>query len=234
MPRIVTALFQDHSQAQQALQALITMGIAQSHITAIGFSEGREVSSISGFRTLTPSDDARSEFGHLELPQSDLHLFESKVRQGCALIAARVDRDRLDEAAGVLDMFDPVDLDSETRARTGTESSQAGAGAGAPLGAGLTAGGQAGMTNADATPGMGSMTNATDELGTADLRTGDTRQSSLGAGNTTATGNRRDTERADRPGVNELNADSTAPAPRSGPFQRHLNRGSRVRVYGSD
>ncbi|RDI62582.1 hypothetical protein [Microvirga subterranea] len=222
MPRIVTALFQDHSQAHQALQALMEMGIAQSHITAIGFSEAREVSSISGFRSLTPSDDARAEIGGLDLPQSDLHLFERKLRQGCALIAARVDRDRLDEAVRVLEMFNPLDLDSETREAVGDRSS--GADAGAPLGAGLTAGATAGMTNADALPGMGTLTNATDELGTADL----------GAGNTTATGDRRDTERADRPGVNELNAASAPPAPRSGPFQRHLNQGSRVRIYGRD
>jgi hypothetical protein len=223
MPRIATALFQDHSQAHQALQALMEMGIAQSHITAIGFSEAREVSSISGFRSLTPSDDARAEIGGLDLPQSDLHLFERKLRQGCALIAARIDRDRLDEAVRVLEMFNPLDLDSETREAVGDQPSGA-ADAGAPLGAGLTAGATAGMTNADALPGMGTLTNATDELGTADL----------GAGNTTATGDRRDTERADRPGVNELAAASTPPAPRSGPFQRHLNQGSRVRIYGRD
>jgi hypothetical protein len=222
MPRIVTALFQDHSQAHQALQALMEMGIAQSHITAIGFSQAREVSSISGFRSLTPSDDARAEIGHLDLPQSDLHLFERKLRQGCALIAARIDRDRLDEAVRVLEMFDPLDLDRATQEAVGDKSS--GADAGAPLGAGLTAGATAGMTNTDALPGMGTLTNATDELGTADR----------GAGNTTAAGDRRDTERADRPGVNELDAASTPPAPRSGPFQRHLNQGSRVRIYGRD
>ena len=61
-------------------------------------------------------------------------------------------------------------------------------------------------------------------LGTADL----------GGGNTTAAGARRETERADRPGVNELGSTSSPPAPRSGPFQDRLNRGSRVRIYGSD
>jgi hypothetical protein len=235
MPRIVTALFKDHAQAQQALQALIAMGIAQSHITAIGFSEAREVSSISGFRTLSAPDDARSEIGSLGLPPSDLHAFEQGLRRGGALIAARVDRDRIDEAVRALDMFDPLDLDSQTREQSAAASpEQAGADVAAPLGAGLTAGATEGMTNTGTLPGMGTLTDATDELGTADVRTDEIAPSDLGGQNTTATGGRRDGERADRPGVNELNARSDPPAPRSGPFQGHLNRGSRVRIYGSD
>ncbi|HST94161.1 MAG TPA: hypothetical protein VLJ78_05230 [Microvirga sp.] len=235
MPRIVTALFKDHAQAQQALQALIAMGIAQSHITAIGFSEAREVSSISGFRTLSAPDDARSEIGSLGLPPSDLHAFEQGLRRGGALIAARVDRDRIDEAVRALDMFDPLDLDSQTREQSAAASpEQAGADVAAPLGAGLTAGATEGMTNTGTLPGMGTLTDATDELGTADVRTDGIAPSDLGGQNTTATGGRRDSERADRPGVNELNARSDPPAPRSGPFQGHLNRGSRVRIYGSD
>lgn len=235
MPRIVTALFEDRAQAQQALQALIAMGIAQSHIVAIGFSEARDVSSISGFRELAAPDEARAEIGRLGLPQSDLHLFEQGLRRGGALIAARIDRDNLDKAVRVLDMFDPSDLDSATREQAAkTSAGEPGGDVGAPLGAGLAAGATGGMTNADALPGMGTMTNSTDDLGTADLRTGETNPSNLGGGNTTATGGRRDTERADRPGVNELAAGSGTPAPRSGPFQRHLNRGSRVRIYGSE
>lgn len=233
MPRIVTALFRDRARAQQALQALITMGIAQSRITGIGFAEAREVSSISGFRTLTPSDDARAELGGLGLPQSELHVFERGLNRGGALIAARVDADRIDEAVRTLEMFDPLDLDPETQ-KASAASAQAGGDAGAPLAAGLTGGATGGMTNTDALPGMGQMTNATDALGTTDSRTRESAQPGVGAESTAATGGRRETERADRPGVNALGAGSPPPEPRSGPFQDRLNRGSRIRIYGSD
>ena len=235
MPRIVTALFKDRAQAQQALQALIAMGIAQSRITGIGFAEAREVSSISGFRTLAPSDDARSELGNLGLPPSDLPTFEQGLRRGGALIAVEVDADRMEDAARTLEMFEPLDLDPETQESVDASSgAQAGGDVGAPLGAGLTGGASAGMTNTDALPGMGQMTNATDELGTADARTGEPTGAGARGASTTATGERRETERADRPGVNELGTTSTPPEPRSGPFQDRLNRGSRIRIYGSD
>jgi hypothetical protein len=231
MPRIVTALFKDRAQAQQALQALIAMGIAQSRINGIGFAAAREVPSISGFRTLTPSDDARAELGGLGLPQSELRAFERGLNRGGALIAARVDADRMDEAVRTLEMFDPLELDPETEASAA--SAQAGGVVEAPLAAGLTGGAAGGMTNTDALPGMGQMTNATDALGTADSRTRESAQPGVGA-ESTAAGGRRETERADLPGVNELGADSTPPEPRSGPFQDRLNRGSRIKIYGSD
>jgi hypothetical protein len=233
MPRIVTALFQDQAQAQQALQTLIGMGIAQSHITAIGFTEGREVSSISGFRTLSARDDFQAALHDLNLPSSDLHVFEDGLNSGCSLIAARVDRENIEEAVRVLEMFDPVDLDHRSRDAASAGSSAAGADAGAPLGAGITGGSTAGTTNTSALPGMGLVSEAADDLGTADLRTSETAQSDKGLSTTTGTPARRDDERADREGVNELALKSDPPSLDAAPFQRFMNRGGRVWAYGT-
>jgi hypothetical protein len=235
MPRIVTALFEDQARAQQALQALIETGLTQSQITAIGFSEGREVSSISGFRTLSAQDDSLAALDDLELPEADLRLFRQGLGRGCALIAARIDQKDLDEAIRVLEMFDPMDVDRDSREWARTAPSDNGAAdVGRPLGAGVTGGTTEGMTNTDALPGMGVITDATDELGTADLRTDETAQPDMGPGSTRPTGDRRDDERAAAPGVNELELHSRPPAPRAGPFQRDTNRGGRVWAYGSD
>jgi hypothetical protein len=235
MPLIVTALFHDQAQAQQALQALMGTGVAQSHVTAIGFVEGREISSISGFRTLAAQDDSQAALYDLNLPASDLRLFEQGLSKGCSLIAARVDQENLEEAIRVLEMFDPVDLDRDSHewARS-DESGQAGGDAGAPLAAGITGGSAAGDTNSSALPGMGQLTEATDDLGTADLRTDETAQPGMGPGTTTGTAARRDDERADREGVNALAAGSSPPGAQSGFLQRHMNRGGRVWAYGSD
>jgi hypothetical protein len=232
MPHIVTALFKDPAKAEQALQALLEMGLAQSQITAIGLSRGRDVSSISGFRTLSAPDDARREIAHLELPEDDLRLFARGLQQGCGLVAARVDRDRMDEAVRLLEMFDPADLDSASREWEAEASRGAGADAGAPLGAGLTGGTAEGLTNTAALPGMGELTGGGTSLGTSDLRTREGAGPEGTPDTTVPTGPGTDLRREDRPGVNQLRQDAPAPPPDREPFQRDLNRRGPVRLYG--
>jgi hypothetical protein len=230
---MITALFRDPAQARQGLQALMEMGIARDRIVAVGTQDAREISAISGFRVLSARDDALEALRDLNLPDHDLRLFEQGLHQGCTLIAARVDREDVDDAAKVLEMFDPVDLDSSSRewlkAGGGT---RAGADVGAPLGAGLTGGAQAGQTNTGSLPGMGLLAEGSDDLGTADLRTGE-KTSNAGAGTTTGTGSRRSEERADREGVNELAVRSQPSPDQPGLMQRHMNRGGRIWAYRS-
>lgn len=208
------------------------MGIAQHRIVAVGNADAREISSISGFRALSVPDDRQEALRSLNLPQDDRRLFEQGLLQGLTLIAARIDRDNLDEAARVLEMFDPVDLDRDSRTWLAENGSQpTGGGHGAPLGAGITGGGQAGTTNTEALPGMGHMGQGSDDLGTADLRTGEARQSRQGADSTVGTGIRQGDERADREGVNELAAGSQPSPDQPALMQRHMNRGGRVWAY---
>jgi hypothetical protein len=231
---MITALFKDPAQARQGLQALMTMGIAQHRIIAVGSEDAREISSISGFRTLSAHDDTWEALHDLNLPESDLRLFEQGLRRGRTLIAAQVDRQDLEEAVRVLEMFDPVDLDRDSREWAGsTGSDAAGADAAGPLAAGLTGGSAAGTTNTGALPGMGLMTETADDLGSADLRTDESAQPDRGASTTTGTGSRRGNERADREGVNELAARSRPAPVQAGLLQRQMNRGGRVWTYGS-
>jgi hypothetical protein len=230
MPQMIAALFREPAQARQGLQSLMEMGIAQHRIVAVGNEDAREISSISGFRALSARDDSMEALHDLHLPEDDRRLFEQGLRQGHTLIAAHIDRDNLDEAVRVLEMFDPVDLDRDSREwleKNGSQPSDPGA----PLAAGITGGNQAGMTNTETLPGMGLMGEASDDLGTSDLRTGEARQSRQGSDSTTGTGTRRSDERADREGVNDL-AVSSQPSPdQPGLMQRHMNRGGRVWAY---
>jgi len=233
MSRIVTALFKDRAQAQQALQSLIEMGIAQTRVTTLGMHEGREVSSISGFRTLDLPDESRTALQGLGLPSDDRAVFEQGVRRGCSLIAVRVDRDDFDGAVRVLEMFEPVDLDQESREWAKDKPGQeGGADVGGPLGAGITAGSTAGMTNTGTLPGMGLMAQGADDLGTTDLRTDEVAQANQGSSTTTGTGSRRSDERADREGVNELTGSGPTPV-QAGLLQRQLHRGGKLWVFGS-
>lgn len=235
MSRIVTALFRNRAQAQQGLQALISMGIAQSRVTTIGFQEPREVSSISGFRTLDIPDDSRNALDGLGLPAADRRLFEQGLRRGCALIAARVERDHVDEAVQVLSVFDVVDLDRDSRewAEDSGSAEERGT-AGGPLAAGLTGGNAEGLTNTGALPGMGGLTDDGSALGTADLRTDEAARSMGGAGTTRPTGEHGRNGRENRPGVVELSGTSATPAPDAGPMQRDMNRSGPIWSYGTD
>jgi hypothetical protein len=228
MPEMIAALFQERAKAQGALQALVQSGIAPDQIVAAGFNEGRQVSSISGFRALSPGGDFTTELADLHLPQEDLQLFGRGLRRGLTLVAVRVDRSGIGAAVRRLEMFDPVDLDQGSGAWAGTEDETVAADVADPLGTGLAGGATGGLSNTEALPGMGSLTEGADELGTADQRTG---EADTAMASTAATRTRPDDEREERPGVNELRTPSAAPAARGGPFQRQLNRGSRVWVY---
>lgn len=206
MPHIIAALFEDYATAQRALQAMMTSGVARDRIAVVGENAGHEVSSVSGFRELSARDDLLAELHDLPLPDEDLELFEQGLRRGHVLISARVERENMEEAIGVIEMFDPVDMDRRSESSTNRPGASArpGADVGEPLGAGLTGGADAGQTNTAAVPGMGQMTDRTDDVGSADLRTDETSTGDMGRSSTTATGHRREEERAGRPGVMEL------------------------------
>jgi hypothetical protein len=234
MPQMITALFRDPAQARQALQSLLEMGIAQNRIVAVGNEDAREISSISGFRTLSARDDSMEALRDLNLPGSDRRLFEQGLNRGHTLIAARVDRDNAEEAVRVLEMFDPVDLDGSSRewlSENGND--RAGADVGAPLGAGITGGSGGGMTATSALPGMGLMAEGADDLGTTDLRTDEFAQTNQGSSTTVGTAARRSDERADREGVNELAVDTRPSSDQPGLMQRHMNRGGRIWAYST-
>jgi hypothetical protein len=234
MPQMITALFRDPAQARQALQSLLEMGIAQNRIVAVGNQDAREISSISGFRSLSARDDSMEALHDLNLPDADKRMFEQGLHRGHTLIAAQVDRDNAEEAVRVLEMFDPVDLDGSSREWLSSNGSdQAGADVGAPLGAGITGGSGGGMTTTSTLPGMGLMAEGADDLGTTDLRTDEFAQTNHGSSSTIGTGARRSDERADREGVNELAVDTQPSPDQPGLMQRHMNRGGRIWAYST-
>ena len=205
MPQMITALFRDPAQARQALQSLLEMGIAQNRIVAVGNADAREISSISGFRSLSARDDALEALRDLNLPESDKRIFEQGLHRHLTLIAAQVDRDNAEEAARVLEMFEPVDLDGSSREWLNESGSdRTGADAGAPLGAGITGGSGGGTTTTSALPGMGLMAEGADDLGTTDLRTDEFSQSNQGSDTTVGTGSRRSDERPTGKGSTSL------------------------------
>lgn len=203
MPRIVAALFETPAQAENALHALLESGVARDRISVIGIDRGREISSISGFRDLSASDERSPEAPGLSLPDDDRRLFAEGLRRGGALVMARIDGDDLADAVNILDMFDPVDLDRRSQEQEPhQETDGPGVDLGAPLGTGL--GAAASVSETGSIPGMGLMRN-----GALDL-TGKPSDTEAGEGD------RRSDERADAPGVNELGQGDRADTPGMG------------------
>jgi hypothetical protein len=251
MPHIVTALFENHAQAQRALQAMMEAGVTRDRIALIGRAPGSEVSSISGFRELSARDDTLVQLHDLPLPDEDLREFEQGLRRGCTLLSARVERSDLDEAIHVIDMFDPLDLDRHSREWSRDEQrGERGVDAGAPLGAGLTGGTSGAGTNVESAPGMSAMADDPSVLGTSDRQTDEAGLADKGR-STMPTGQRRAEERAGAPGVLELgaqgdvqlaakvtpNAAGTAGMGLNAEpdlFRRETNRSGRVRAYSRD
>jgi hypothetical protein len=121
------------------------------------------------------------------------------VARGRALVAGRVDQDQVEEAARILEMFDPIDLDRESMQRVaGSGRSPDGADVGEPLGAALSTGVTAGVTDAEAVPGARAMAERPGDLGTSELRADD---AARGAESTAPIDDRRIEERAAAPGV---------------------------------
>ncbi len=253
MPHIIAALFDDRARAHGALQALMESGLAQDRAAILGDDVAPGAEGKDGFRQLSARDDDLAELQDLPLPEEDLQLFADGLRRGRFLVTVRVDRDGAEEAVRVLEMFDPLDLDRESEASSrGAGGTAGGADLGAPLAAGLTAGMALGTTNTPAVPGMGSMTDRTDDVGSADLRTTEAGQSDLGLSSTTATEHRRAEERAGRPGVLEIGGGSAdaSVAAKMAPgtdamasargnakpdlFRRETARVGRVRAYSRD
>jgi len=255
MPQIIAALFEDRARADRALQALLEAGVARDRIAIVGERSGPEAASAEGFRELSARDDTLADLHDLPLPDEDLEVFEHGLRRGRLLVTARVDRDAIGEAIRVVEMFDPLDLDRESEAWSREPDRAAGVDVGGALAAGLTAGMGPGTTNTAAVPGMGAMTDRTDDVGSADLRTTEGRQSGeadLGLTSTTATGHRREEERSGRPGVLDLGHGggeaslATKMAPGTGPtasargnakpdlYRRETVRIGRVRAYIRD
>jgi len=205
MPHLVTALFENSGQAQRALQALLETGMTASRISIAGIPEGRTVSSISGFRTLSAGHEAVRELRELSLPEEDLHAYARALQRGRTLVAVQASGQDRDETIRILEMFEPIELEDGGRAPEAGGSTDRGAvDPGAPLAAGLTGGAADGLTNTGALPGMGAMAEGSD-LGTADLRTDDARQ----GGSTLTTENAR--YREEQPGVDALRSAAAAP-----------------------
>lgn len=119
MPKFVTALFDESTAAQQAVQMLEEIGFKRPDIQIIdgerqarGFFDRLFVDENGGGN----HDDLRM----LGIARDDVAIFNEAVRRGGALVVMMCDKARLDEARRTLEQFEPLRLmtpDDEKRYR---------------------------------------------------------------------------------------------------------------------
>jgi hypothetical protein len=219
MARTIAAVFGSRANAEGALQALVSAGLAgfQSALVACNAPHRSE---LAPGRTAAPAEAGgfHAALTNLRLPEPDAAEFDEAVRHGGCLLSAHVQLDQLDRAISIIEAFDPIDLDRRAADRTKRQPQPGGVDLGAPLGAGLAAGAGPGESNTAALPGMGGMAQSTHDIGSADLRTEETTRHNMGS-STAATGEMRAEERAGAPGTLELT------------YRRDATRPGRVRAY---
>lgn len=112
MTRTITALFDDRSEAEAAVQRLMSAGLGAEDVrihdkTTEGYQEDRH--SNHHDRGLWAS------IKHAFLPDEDRHTYEEGVRRGGYLVTADVDEARADTAIKVLEESNTVDIDERSQ-----------------------------------------------------------------------------------------------------------------------
>ena len=145
----LTALFENHADAERAAESLVSAGVARGQIKILGSQSGAGGS--GGF--LSSLKDAF-------IPDSDHSTYAEGIRGGQALVAARVEQSQAARVEEILEQHDPIDMDEHFRGRetgwsthnnpylTSTDDASQGANLGASMAAGRSETDQAGVAPA--------------------------------------------------------------------------------------
>lgn len=155
MAQLIAALFETRQQTEEALNALVAAGIARDRIRIIGGEENGGAG-LSDVRETADGSACAVALRGLRLPEEDASAFAAACGGGGAVLAATLEAAEMDEAIQVIDLHDPIDLDSRTEEHRASAEGT-GVDVGAPLGAGLSAGDMGGQTNTSALPGATGM-----------------------------------------------------------------------------
>jgi uncharacterized protein (TIGR02271 family) len=112
MMRIITAMFDDHSQADAAVQRLTRdLGIDRDLIQVYAADTASTVSTTT---TTSGTQDTGfwASLKDLFVPDEDRHAYAEGMRRGSTVVSAQVEDAMIDDAMGILESQGAVDLDS--------------------------------------------------------------------------------------------------------------------------
>src|SRR5918997_5068327 len=162
--RTITAFFDRREDANQAIERLVSSGIARSDVTVVEGSGGAQGSSGGSQGTVSsrsyPQEEGTGFWEALKdlfLPDEDRATYAEGLRRGGYLVTVRATDAQYDRAIDILDDEGTVDINE--RESSWRSEGWTGYGAGSGSGSGLTSsgiGGASGLgTSSSATSGMG-------------------------------------------------------------------------------
>src|SRR5438105_3571565 len=108
MARTIAAVFGSRANAEGALQALVSAGLAGFQSGLITCSEAhRPEAAPRRASAQTNTGGFQAALANLRLPEPDAAEFEAALRHGGCLVSAHVALDELDRAVSILEAFDP-------------------------------------------------------------------------------------------------------------------------------
>ena len=123
MQNTVIGVYDKYSQAQAAVNELMTRGLSRAHINMIPQEESFDSRS-SALRSSDDRDEGwsigkffRSMFGSDEPESSHTDLYHEAVRRGSYLVTVEAESDeQRDQACEILDRYDPINIDERSSA----------------------------------------------------------------------------------------------------------------------
>jgi uncharacterized protein (TIGR02271 family) len=124
MNRTVVALFDEYSDAQRAVNELMTEGFRREDINIMAHNASAD----AGSRNISRTDDTDDNRGFGEKVSNffgslfggddddDRDYYSEAVRRGGTMVTINADEDRTDRAISILERYDPVDVDERAAA----------------------------------------------------------------------------------------------------------------------
>ena len=119
--RTLTAMYDTRGAAESARDDLVALGISAGNVAIRGTESGSSTGSTSSTAEDKGFLDNLADFF---FPEEDQHTYAEGIRRGGYLLSARVPDALEDQAADVLERYDPVDVDE--RAESWRQSGWAG------------------------------------------------------------------------------------------------------------
>jgi stress response protein YsnF len=119
--RTLTAMYDTRGAAESARDDLVALGISAGNVTIRGTESGSSTSSTS---STTEDKGFLDNLADFFFPEEDQQTYAEGIRRGGYLLSARVPDALEDQAADVLERYDPVDVDE--RAESWRQSGWAG------------------------------------------------------------------------------------------------------------
>lgn len=116
MDRTLSALYDNRSEAIEAVDELVSSGVARDHISVVSGSEPPETGGAgTGYGTRGEEPGFWASLSNLFIPEEDRQAYDEGISRGGTTVIAKVDENQVARAVDILESHGAVDLDERER-----------------------------------------------------------------------------------------------------------------------